>query len=149
MLKSGHNPRGKFSSAEWAEKVRVFIANTIRSVNFMRSGWLPAAKAFDKVCAEGKESTLTSFGRSELDERVSNPKSHDYEMGNAITAHWQGDTVVAIARNRAVNPRNKTSWSLGLGKYGVKGLQDAIAYKAADMVKWLADDWAHFKRTRT
>lgn len=141
MTRRGKNPRKFYGHADWVEKVRKFAGRTIRSINFMRAGWLHSARTLARKVHESSGiSGSEAFGRRQIDERGEFAKhAYDPALGFCDVAHDEGDVIVVEIANHAVNPRNKTSWSLGLGLHGAVGLSKALAYKAADMLKYIED----------
>jgi len=140
MARAGKNARS-YTSADWHETVRKFVARTLSSINFMRAGWLPA---FNTLSLSAKVTSGISrgaaFGRTQIDVRKF-PKNSYPEIGGAIPARDMGDgTIACEIWNAAVNPRSKTSWSGGLGKYGVMGLEKALAFKSDDMAQWVEQE---------
>lgn len=133
IIKSGRRPPPQ---PIWNEKVRYFIAQTLRSINFMRSGWLPAFRKLNGLVHQSSGiSSVAAFGRT--DPNIPTKKPFPI-IGDAIEAHpVDRSSLLAEIINRAVNPRNKTSWTSGLGKYGPIGLQMALEYKTGDMLDYM------------
>lgn len=134
MARAGKSAR-KVPAAAFQELVRKFVGRTLSSVNFMRSGWLPAAKQLQSLVRESSGvSVSAAFGRTTEDERGEFAKHVYGSIGGVIPARAVGsDTLAVEIWNDSVNPRNATSWGKGLGKYGVQGLEAALADKAADL----------------
>lgn len=139
MTKAGKNPRKMYDSATWDEKVRKFVGRTLASVNFMRSGWLPAARELQGLVRESSGSVEKCFGRTEIDERGEFAKHAYPVIGGVLPARpVSSDNVAVELWNESTNPRSSTTWSKGLGKYGVEGLNAALASKAQDMWEYVA-----------
>lgn len=138
VRKGKQPPKG----AAWTEMLSYFMKHTLKTVNFMRAGWLPAAKKFEAVVRESPGvSRAIAFGRA--DPNI--PTKNAYpEIGEGILASQRIEGIVAEIANRSVNPRNPTSWTAGLGKHGPIGLQRALAFKARDLLHFV--DLAHDKR---
>lgn len=141
MTKAGKNLRKRFTHEEWQEIVRKFVGRTLRSVNFMRAGWLHSARELARRVHEPSGiSSSEAFGRRSIDERGEFAvHAYDPKLGEVEPSHLEGDVIVVEIANKAVNPRNKTSWSLGLGLHCAKGLERALAFKANDMLKYVED----------
>lgn len=133
--------RRAYSPEDWHKKVKEFVGRTLRSVNFMRSGWLHSFRELSRRVKESSGiSNNEAFGRRSIDER-GEFAVHEYDpkLGEAFPAHIEGEELVVEIANKAVNHRSKTSWSEGLGKHGRQGLEKAMAFKANDMLTWLED----------
>lgn len=118
----------------WDALVKYFIAQTIKSVNFMRAGWLPAARTLEASVREspGISKTL-AFGRT--DPNI--PTKNFYgQIGEAIPAHRTAEGFICEIANQSVNPRNRTS-AAALMRYGGAGLDAALATKAADLMRYV------------
>lgn len=139
IRRSGHRvpPKGV-----WEEVVRQFVGRTVASANFMRAGWLSAFKTLQAAARETKDlSPTVAFGRSNEDERGQYAKHHYPAIGRGVPARETApDVIVAEIYNMAINHRNRTSWTKGLGYYGVIGLEQAVAFKTRDMLDWLNQD---------
>lgn len=143
IRKKGGNPRA-VPPAKWKEMVLYLKNHTVKTVNFMRSGWLPAAKKFESLVREsagiGKQE---AFGRTDPNIPTKNAYG---SIGDGTPARDVVNGMFAELTNRSVNPRNRTSWTGGLGKYGVMGLTKAIEFKTRDLLKYITDE--HNRRAR-
>jgi hypothetical protein len=141
MALRGKNPRFFYTHDAWVEKVRKFVGRTLRSVNFMRSGWLHSARTLARLVKEQSAvSSQEAFGRRSIDERGEFAvNAYDQNLGECYPAHSEGNEIVVEIANKSVNPRNATSWSKGLGLYGAAGLERAMSEKAADMMVYVED----------
>lgn len=140
MIKAGKNPRA-YDRDKWREKVRLFVGRTLRSINFMRSGWLPAYQELTlRVHQSAEVDRFMAFGRRQVDERGQYGKYAYSDIGGAAAAHAAYSGLMAELWNRAVNPRNGTSWTQGLGKYGRMGLDRALVFKAHDMYVYIEQE---------
>lgn len=139
MTKRGKNPRRiGYTHEQWQEIVRKFVGRTIRSVNFMRAGWLPAYRELTRKMHQAAElDRNAAFGRRQIDERGEFAKHKYPTIGGCLPAYEASDGLCVEIFNQAVNPRNRTSWSEGLERYGRTGLERALNYKAGDMLLYL------------
>ena len=139
LWKAGVSPR-VYDSAQWHTKVKMFVGRTLASINFMRSGWLPAFKRLQQVVhVSSGISVKAAFGRSKEDERGIYARHAYGPLGEAIPAREMPYGLAVEIANESVNPRNTTSWSGGLGKYGPIGLEQALSKKAVDMATWVEE----------
>ena len=130
----------------WATLLAYFRAHTVKTVAFMAAGWLPAFRTLRAYAAESSGvDSRTAFGRA--NDII--PTKHDYggHIGEGIPAHEVGEGLSVQIANMAVNPRNPTSWSEGLGKHGASALDLALQTKGADMLGKLAE-WVQEERAR-
>ncbi len=137
MRRAGKNPQ-RYSAPEWQEKVRKFVGRTLRSTNFMRSGWIRSYRELTMKVHQSAEIDMSAaFGRRNEDERGEFAKHAYPALGGAFPAQPSPEGVTVEIFNTAVNPRNRTSWTKGLEKYGRIGLERALAFKTDDMLKYL------------
>lgn len=120
----------------WNQLVTYFIGQTLRSVNFMRAGWLPAARTLDaRVRESAGVSRAVAFGRS--DPNIPTKNSYP-QIGEAIPAFRTVGGFIGEIANQSINPRNRTSgWALA--KYGGDGLDQAMVAKTADLLKYVEE----------
>jgi hypothetical protein len=119
----------------WDLLVAAFIKKTITSIAFIKSGWLPAAKVFERLYRGPRGINVSkseAFGRTDPDISTVNPYP---QIGEGIGARAVGGVITAELANQSVNPRNKTSeWALE--HFGGSGLDKAIAFVAQDMTDY-------------
>lgn len=110
LRKKGIDPR-QVSAAEIQKMALKLAASRIKSANYLRAGWLPAAKAFGAGAARAG---VKQWGR-------------DRGVGILATA----EQMVAELRNDV-----PTKWKAGSPGYekAVAGLQRAVDYVAGDML---------------
>jgi hypothetical protein len=110
--KLGHGATGSFA-AEYSRKV---IAARLRSVAFLKAGWLPGIRRLSMIVKD-------RFGAA----TIGGAKQYGVEKGAAIPA-VSGDNPTATIINSAI----------GIDKMGVDALQRAVDGAAADMGEYIA-----------
>ena len=120
-------------AAEFYAGVARMIAKTLRSIAFMKAGWLPAFRALKVKQAAAAQSEQSAFGSR------TRPG-----YGGSIRAVATTDGATGEIYNTSINPKNKTSW-WALSTYGGEGLNLAVSHVTADMEKYMAEEHAKAK----
>ena len=104
--------------AQYAAALRAFKKNLLRSVNFMRSGWIPAIKVLKLLVHESSE-RMEGMGGKE-------------GWGGSVPAHNVGKAIEGEIFNQSIAKMSPTS-SQALDQYGTPALNAAIVEKTKDM----------------
>lgn len=109
----------------FTQKVRAMVAAILRSVAFMKAGWLPAFRALKARQAELAFSETAAFGgRWE-------PGYGDVSRARETGPGWEGEIA-----NQSVNRMDPGSWP-ALERYAGSGLDRAVRLKIRDMEDFL------------
>lgn len=118
----GREGRPGLYGAKMAAAVRVFVAARIRSISFLKSGWLPAIKTLlpfsDRRGGPRQEKGVKQIGQ---------PKGY----GKPAREGW--NVVAEIANTASDNKNNRGA----LWKYGGPALQRAFNAEAASMREYI------------
>ncbi len=101
------------------------IAARMRSIAFLKSGWLPAIKALEKLVKS--KSGVARTDRS--------PKQYGKAKGSAIPAH-EGFRVSATIINAASADRDRKA---ALDKFGTPALARAFAFETKSMEEYMEE----------
>lgn len=108
---------------EMDKRIRDLVAARLRSVAFIKSGWLPAIRALAPVADRSGPIPLDNAARQ-----------YGAAKGRAIPAGESADVMVTTIENSALGrPEEKQ----GLQVYGARGLQQAFDHEAASMIEYI------------
>lgn len=111
--------------AQMKAAVREMIAARVRSVAYIKSGWIPAIRTLEGVADKGKQPRIDSSAK-----QLGKPK------GYAVPARGLSWTPVAKIVNEAYAKRDKKD---AFGKVGGGGLQMAIDDETASKNQYIED----------
>lgn len=119
----GRAKKGGFYGKRMARAIRELLSARLRSVAFIKSGWIPAIKLLaplaDKRGVPGTDPAAKQIGI---------PK------GSAIPANANSATIKAVIENNAAAKRDVKD---ALGKYGGRGLATAFEDEANSMLDYI------------
>ena len=105
-------------SVEIQQQAAAFVRRRLASINFIRSGWIPAIRRLQRF----------------IKQSISLPRSRAGIGGVRIAK--QGRNVFAEISNRSVNPKNRTSDD-ALVRVGGQGLERAVDETRRDMLLYV------------
>ncbi len=121
----GKNNQKGLYGREMAVAVRAMLASRLRSIAFLKSGWLPAIKSLapfaDRGSAPEMDSAARQFGSAK---------------GSAKEAKETDKFPTAIIINSANSTRDKNN---ALQKYGGSGLKQAFEDETRSMMQYIND----------
>ncbi|MGH2361058.1 MAG: hypothetical protein ACRDGM_11045, partial [bacterium] len=106
-------------------KVRSMVKSILKSIAFMKAGWLPAYLKLKRKQIEATIAASQAFGGRDRP-----------GYGDATPAHTVSDGWEGAIENASVNPMDSGSWP-ALEKYGGEGLARAVYLVRNDMEEYL------------
>jgi len=118
-------PGAGLHGAEMTEAIRKFIASRLRSIAFLKSGWLPAIKKLEPLAA-------AIGGRQPRQDRTA--RQFGQPKGRAVPARSNLWSVSGMIENMASENKDNRN---ALVRYGGPALQKAFQAEEASMLEYI------------